>query len=55
MCVCTCGWIRAWDRVFEGPGAGRAAEGALLWLKNLPPPWACSDHAGPTEVPGKLL
>lgn len=37
-----CARIFVWDCAFEGPGAGRAAErGALLWLENLTPPWAC--------------
>lgn len=53
VCPCACAWVRAWACAFEGPGAGRAAEGGPPWLRNPLPPRACSARVGPAEVPGK--
>lgn len=54
VCVCVCAHARVPGSVpgtvhLRGQGqAGLQREGALLWLNNLRPSWACLAHAGPT-------
>lgn len=56
VCPCPCAWISAWACAFEGPGAGRAAEGGPpLGLRNCLPPQACPARAGSAKVPGKRV